>query len=188
MHERRLSWQGSPAQLPVCFRILTSEDMETKGSGAPGLQGIQVLVIDDSPGVLDVLTTLLRLEGADAVGVANGRDALSALRAHDFDVVMSDLGLPDIPGDVLIRAILDSAPRPPHVIVITGDSGPAVIRAKEAGASVIFTKPCDWAEVVTYLNDLELVAVASAGSELVRAAPSRAALPTSLAGGGVKVA
>jgi CheY-like chemotaxis protein len=139
--------------------------METQGSGAPGLHGIHVLVVEDSPGVLDVLTTLLRQEGADAVGVANGRDALSAVRAHDFDVIMSDLGLPDIPGDVLIRAILDSAPRPPHVIVITGDSGPALIRAKEAGASVIFTKPCDWAQVVTYLKALELATVASASHD-----------------------
>jgi len=107
-----------------------------------------------------MLTALLRLEGAVAVGVANGRDALAALRAHDFDVVMSDLGLPDIPGDVLIRTILDRARRPPHVIVITGDSGPALIRAKAAGASVIFAKPCDWAQIVTYLNDLGLAAVA----------------------------
>ncbi len=120
------------------------EDMESQDSGAPGLHGIHVLVIEDSPGTLDMLTALLRLEGAVAVGVANGRDALSALRAHDFDVVMSDLGLPDIPGDVLIRA----------------DSGPALIRAKAAGASVIFAKPCDWAQIVTYLNDLGLAAVA----------------------------
>jgi two-component system, chemotaxis family, CheB/CheR fusion protein len=146
--------------------------METLDSGAPGLHGIRVLVVEDSPGVLDVLTTLLRQEGADTVGVANGRDALSAVQAHDFDVIMSDLGLPDIPGDTLIRAIRDSAPRPPHVIVITGDSGPALIRAKEAGASAIFTKPLDWAQVVTYLHDLEVTAVASAGSELVQARPT----------------
>jgi len=135
-------------------------DMESQDSGAPGLHGIHVLVIEDSPGTLDMLTALLRLEGAVAVGVANGRDALSALRAHDFDIVMSDLGLPDIPGDVLIRTILDRARRPPHVIVITGDSGPALVRAKAAGASVIFAKPCDWAQIVTYLNDLGLAAVA----------------------------
>ena len=140
--------------------IRCQKAMETEGLGGPGLHGIHVLVVEDAPGVLDVLTTLLREEGADAVGVANGRDALSASRAHDFDVIMTDLGLPDIPGDVLIRAILDSAPRPPHVIVITGDSGPALIRAREAGASVIFTKPFDWAHVVTYLNDLGLAAVA----------------------------
>jgi len=51
--------------------------MESQDSGAPGLHGIHVLVIEDSPGTLDMLTALLRLEGAVAVGVANGRDALS---------------------------------------------------------------------------------------------------------------
>src|SRR5262249_58324477 len=57
------------------------EDMESQGSGAPGLHGIHVLVIEDSPGTLDMLTALLRLEGAVAVGGANVRDALAALRA-----------------------------------------------------------------------------------------------------------
>src|SRR5438876_9823451 len=94
------------------------EDMESQDSGAPGLHGIHVLVIEDSPGTLDMLTALLRLEGAVAVGVANGRDALSALRAHDFDVVMSDLGMPDILGDVLLRTIIYLSRRPPQVIHI----------------------------------------------------------------------
>src|SRR5258707_12318662 len=115
--------------------------METQGSGASVLHGVQVLVVEDSPGLLDVLTTLLRQEGADAVGVANGRDALSAVRAHDFDVIMSDLGLPDIPGDLLIRALLDSAPRPPHGIVLTGGNRPAPNRAKEAGGDALFPQP-----------------------------------------------
>src|SRR5438034_9016874 len=100
------------------------EDMESQDSGAPGLHGIHVLVIEDSPGTLDMLTALLRLEGAVAVGVANGRDALSALREHDFDVVMSDLGLPEIHGDVLIRTILDRARRPLHVLASSGASAP----------------------------------------------------------------
>src|SRR5437660_11619429 len=106
------------------------EDMESQDSGAPGLHGIHVLVIEDSPGTLDMLTALLRLEGAVAVGVPTGRAALSALRAHDFDVGRSDLGLPDIPGDVLNRTILDRARHPLHVIVSARDSGPALLRAE----------------------------------------------------------
>lgn len=71
-------------------------------------------MIEDSPDVRDVLTTLLRLEGADAVGVADGRDALSVYRTHDFDMVITDLGLPDVPSDVLIRAIVGLARHPLH--------------------------------------------------------------------------
>jgi len=123
-----------------------------------GLQGASILVVEDAPDVLHVFTTLLRLEGADAVGAANGVDALAASRVHRFDVVVVDLGLPDIPGEVLIRAIIAGAARPPTVVVITGEHEPSVARAREAGASAIFIKPCEWGHVLRYLNGLNLAA------------------------------
>jgi CheY-like chemotaxis protein len=124
------------------------------------LQGAHILVVDDAPDVLDVITMLLRLEGADAVGASNGLDALAIYRGDHFDVVVIDLGLPDIPGEVLIRAIIAAARRPLKVVVITGESEPALTRAREAGASAIFIKPCDWGRVLSYLNGLSLVAAA----------------------------
>jgi len=48
-----------------------------------------------------VLTRLLRLEGADVIGAASGRDALAVFRRQHFDLMVSDLGLPDIPGACL---------------------------------------------------------------------------------------
>jgi CheY-like chemotaxis protein len=122
--------------------------------------GLRILVVEDAPDVLDVLTRLLRLEGADVVGVASGREALTAFRSRHFDVVVSDLGLPDIPGDVLIRALIAAARRPIKVVVITGESEPSLTRALEAGAGVIFTKPCQWGKVVTYLDGLSLAPAA----------------------------
>jgi DNA-binding response OmpR family regulator len=73
---------------------------------------------------------------------------------------VSDLGLPDIPGDVLIRAIIAAARRPIKVVVITGESEPSWTRALEAGAGVIFAKPCQWGNVVTYLGALSLAPAA----------------------------
>ena len=103
---------------------------------------------------------LLRLEGANVVGAANGRDALAMFRERDFDVLVSDLGLPDIAGDVLIRAIIAAARGPLHVIVITGENEPSLTRALDAGAGAIFTKPCRWEQIVQYLDGLGLAAVA----------------------------
>ena len=125
-----------------------------------GLKGLQILVIEDAPDVLDVLTMLLRIEGADVVGAASGREALMVFRSRHFDVVVSDLSLPDIPGDVLIRTIITAARRPIKVVVITGESQPASARALEAGAEVIFAKPCQWGSVVTYLDGLSLAPAA----------------------------
>jgi CheY-like chemotaxis protein len=124
------------------------------------LKGLHILVVEDAPDVLDVLTTLLRLEGAVVVGAANGRDALAVYRGDRFDVVVVDLGLPDIPGEVLIRAIIAAARRPLTVVVITGEGEPALSRALEAGANAIFIKPCEWGHVLGYLNGLSLVAAA----------------------------
>jgi CheY-like chemotaxis protein len=103
---------------------------------------------------------LLRIEGADVTGAGNGHEALAAFRRRHFDVVVSDLGLPDISGDVLIRAIIAAARRPIKVVVISGESQPVLTRALEAGAAVIFAKPCRWESVVMYLDGLRLVPAA----------------------------
>ena len=125
-----------------------------------GLKDLQILVIEDAPDVLDVLTVLLRIEGADVVGTGSGHEALTIFRQRHFDVVVSDLGLPDISGDVLIRTIIAAARRPLKVVVITGETQPAVTLAREAGADVIFAKPCQWGSVVTYLDELTLAPAA----------------------------
>jgi CheY-like chemotaxis protein len=125
-----------------------------------GLRGLQILVIEDTPDVRDVVTILLRMEGADVVAAGNGHEALTVFRSRHFDVVVSDLGLPDISGDVLIRAIIAAARLPIKVVVISGESQPAFTRAVAAGAAAIFTKPCQWDSVVTYLERLGLTSAA----------------------------
>jgi DNA-binding response OmpR family regulator len=124
------------------------------------LNGLHVLVVEDSPSVLEVFTLLLRAEGADVAGAINGRDALALSKAHRFDLLVSDLGLPDIPGEVLIGAIVSAARGPLEVIVITGETGSALIRARDVGAGAIFAKPCEWEAVVKYINALGLGAAA----------------------------
>jgi len=125
-----------------------------------GLKGLQILVIEDAPDVLALFVTLLRIEGADVAGAASGHEALTAFRSRHFDVVVSDLSLPDIAGDVLIRTIIAAARRPVQVVVITGESQPAGARALDAGAGVVFAKPCQWGNVITYLDGLSLAPAA----------------------------
>jgi CheY-like chemotaxis protein len=124
------------------------------------LKHADILVVEDAPDVLEMLSMMLRLEGADVMGAANGREALAIFRSRHFDLVVSDLGLPDIPGDVLIRAILAAARRPVEIVAITGENEPSLTRAREAGAGAIFTKPCHWEEIVRYLDELGTCAAA----------------------------
>jgi two-component system CheB/CheR fusion protein len=139
---------ASIVRFSLCARVLM------------GLRGLKILVIEDAPDVLGVLTMLLRLEGADVAGASSGHAALTVFRSRHFDVVVSDLGLPDISGDVLIRTLIQAARRPVKIVVITGESQPALTRALEAGAEVVFAKPCEWSSVVTYLDTLSLAPAA----------------------------
>jgi two-component system CheB/CheR fusion protein len=124
------------------------------------LHGRHILVIEDAADVLAVLTMLLRAEGATVVGTGTGHDALTAFRHARFDVVVTDLGLPDIPGDVLIRTIIAAARGPVDVVVISGETESCKSRALEAGAGIVFVKPCHWRSVITYLDGLSLAPAA----------------------------
>jgi CheY-like chemotaxis protein len=127
---------------------------------AMGVRGCRVLVVDDSADVRELFVTLLQLDGAEAVAAASAQDALDAFRAQPFDVVMTDLGLPDMPADTLIRAIVAEAQGAVEVVVITGAGEPAITCALQAGASVVFTKPCRWLDVHRHLARLDASAAA----------------------------
>ena len=124
------------------------------------LQGMRILLIEDTPDIREVFTLLLRVEGADVVPAANGLEAAELANRRDFDVVLSDLGLPDIPGDVLIRQILAGARRRTRVVAVTGYGEPYLSRARQAGAEVVFTKPVEWSGILEWLERPDLAASA----------------------------
>jgi len=125
-----------------------------------GLSGVRILVVEDAADIREVFTVLLRAEGAQVTAAANGREATEAAASQPFDVILSDLGLPDVPGDVLIRQILASSRNRARVVVITGYGEPYLTRARQAGAEVVFTKPVEWTRVLDYLRRPGLAASA----------------------------
>ena len=124
------------------------------------LSSLRILVIEDAPDIREVFSVLLRDEGADVVTVGTGQDALDACRGQQYDVIVSDLGLPDIPGDVVIRQIITTSRPRTCVIVITGYGEPFISRARAAGADAVFTKPVEWTRVIDFLHERRLPASA----------------------------
>jgi two-component system CheB/CheR fusion protein len=125
-----------------------------------GLSGMRILVVEDAADIREVFTVLLRAEGAHVVAVSSGREATEAAAQQPFDVILSDLGLPDVPGDVLIRQLLASSRNQTRVVVITGYGEPYLSRARQAGAEVVFTKPVEWTRILDYLQRPGLAASA----------------------------
>jgi two-component system CheB/CheR fusion protein len=124
------------------------------------LSGLRVLVIEDAPDIREVFSVLLRAEGAEVVAVGTGSEAIDTCQGMPYDVILSDLGLPDIPGDVVIKQILTTCRPRTCVIVITGYGEPFVSRARAAGADVVFTKPVEWTRVLDFLHERRLPASA----------------------------
>jgi|SRR5262245_14128580 len=119
---------------------------------APGeCKRLRVLLVEDSPDIREAFTLLLRADGVDVIATDSGREATELAASRDFDVVLTDLGLPDIPGDVVIRRVLASARRRPRVIVVTGYDEPFLSKARQAGADVVFKKPVVWSTLARTL-------------------------------------
>jgi len=115
------------------------------------LRNARVLLVEDAKDIRDVFTLLLQAEGARVTASSTGREAVELASREAFDVLLTDLGLPDIPGDMVIRHVVATAIRRPWVVVVTGYDEPFIGRAREAGADVVLTKPIAWAELLDRL-------------------------------------
>ncbi|MFQ5657015.1 MAG: ATP-binding protein [Candidatus Methylomirabilales bacterium] len=79
----------------------------------------RILVIDDEPHLREVVTKLLKLEGHIAVGVGGGIEGVKVFREATFDVVVTDLGMPDLTGLEVARKVREFYPDV-KVILCTG--------------------------------------------------------------------
>ena len=111
----------------------------------------RVLVIDDDPHLLRALRITLRAAGHDVDTAPDGRTALQLAAAVPPDVVVLDLGLPDLDGTEVLAALRPSYAGPVLVLSARADSQDKV-RALDAGADDYVTKPFDMGELLARLR------------------------------------
>jgi two-component system KDP operon response regulator KdpE len=111
----------------------------------------KVLVIDDEPSIRKLLKTALELNGYEVAGAASGGDGLRAVIDERPDVVLLDLGLPDMSGiDVLKR--LREWSKLPVIVLTVNDSDEDKVRALDSGADDYLTKPFSTAELMARIR------------------------------------
>ena len=99
-----------------------------------------LLIVEDDPPIRRLLRTTLGAHDYRTHEAATGAEALSLLRHHRPDLVLLDLGLPDIDGLVLIGRIRAISPVPIVVLSSRGEEA-AKVAALDAGADDYVTKP-----------------------------------------------
>jgi two-component system response regulator RegX3 len=107
-----------------------------------------VLLVDDDPGVLDVVAFTLRREGFEVDEETDGARALAAARARDYDVVILDVMLPELSGTDVCRA-LRAESNVPIVMLTARDAERDRVNGLDVGADDYVTKPFSSAELVS---------------------------------------
>jgi len=109
-----------------------------------------MLVIDDEPDIVELVSYNLKKEGFDVASAADGEEALSMIRRGNFDFLILDLMLPGIQGMELCR-ILRNDPKTAHIpIIMLTAKGEEVDRilGLETGADDYMTKPFSPRELI----------------------------------------
>lgn len=100
----------------------------------------RVLVVDDEPNILATLAPLLRARGYDVLTTMTGRNAIETVDRNRPDVIVLDLGLPDMDGVEVCRTIRETTNVPIVVLTARGSENDKV-RALDEGADDYVTKP-----------------------------------------------
>lgn len=138
---------------------MSLHDGDDKAAATPA----RVLVIDDEPQIRRFLEISLRAQGYAVAEADTGQGGLEALAMQGADLVILDLGLPDLDGHAVLKALRGWSQVP--VIVLTVRAGEAEkVAALDAGANDYVTKPFGVQELMARARAL-LRAQAQAGDE-----------------------
>jgi two-component system KDP operon response regulator KdpE len=107
----------------------------------------RVLAIDDDDGLLDMLSLLLRQTEFDLRTARGGEAGLALAATWEPDVILLDLGMPDLDGAMFLERYRQSTTAPAPVVLLTGALD-GVSRAMELGVTMFLSKPFDLGTLV----------------------------------------
>jgi two-component system OmpR family response regulator len=102
---------------------------------------MRILLAEDDPSIAEGICGSLRHGGHAVDHVANGRLADQALLDHDYDLLVLDLGLPQLEGSEVLRRLRNRGASLPVLVVTARDGLPERIRVLDLGADDYLVKP-----------------------------------------------
>jgi two-component system, OmpR family, KDP operon response regulator KdpE len=124
---------------------------------------IYILIVEDEPQMQKFLRMSLASEGYRVIEASKGQEGIDLARTHNPDLVLLDLGLPDMDGTDVTKALREWSAKPIIVISARGQEEDK-IRALDAGADDYLTKPFATGELMARIR-VALRRTAHAGQE-----------------------
>ncbi|HRK30331.1 MAG TPA: PAS domain S-box protein [Tepidisphaeraceae bacterium] len=153
---------GSGATISFCMPIAQSPSVQTPAlpwssrepsgqpsgplAASPALSplALDVLLVEDHAATADILSRLLRRVGCTVKTVATKLAAVEAAQAHRFDLILSDIGLPDGTGHQLLTELRARGDNTRAIALSGFGAAPDIAASREAGFAEHLTKPVDF--------------------------------------------
>ena len=111
-------------------------------------RSITVLVIDDDERVRTLLRDILRFAGYGVIEASDGKSGVRYLEKGGFDMVLTDLGMPEMNGWEVVKMIKKETPQIPVVLITGWGTNLDEEKVKESGVDGIIGKPFQVNEVI----------------------------------------
>jgi two-component system OmpR family response regulator len=112
----------------------------------------RILVVDDEPNIVDVVSMALRFQGFAVESAGNGRDALSAVRSFDPHLLLLDVMLPDMEGFEVAERLGAQRAQLPIIFLTARDATQDKVRGLTTGGDDYVTKPFSLEELVARIR------------------------------------
>ncbi|MBO7748174.1 response regulator [Paenibacillus sp. MWE-103] len=113
--------------------------------------GARILVVDDEPQIIKLLKVTLKAHHFEVLEAATGEDGIYQASIGRPDLIVLDLGLPDVPGMTVLRRIREWS-RAPVIVLTAKDREADKIEALDSGADDYVTKPFGMGELVARIR------------------------------------
>jgi len=116
---------------------------QVQGEIDPLISGARILVADDEPNIRTTISDVLRKFRANVTVASRGQEAITLVQTREFDLVLSDIKMPDKSGYDVYAAVRKCRPNLP-VILMTGfgyDPNHSIVRASQEGLAAVLFKP-----------------------------------------------
>jgi two-component system OmpR family response regulator len=123
-------------------------------SVAESADGLRVLVVDDEPGIVDVVSMALRHHGFDVASAATGGAALTQVRDWRPHAMVLDVMLPDMEGFEVARRLAEQRSGVPILFLSARDNTSDKVRGLTTGGDDYVTKPFSLEELIARLRNI----------------------------------
>jgi DNA-binding NtrC family response regulator len=145
-----MTWKVIPGNGAQLAKSSDDAGLKAKEQMTHGQASVRVLVVDDEPSICKALTMALSRVGYDAIAAQSGESALAIVRNEHVDVMLIDLRIPDMRGDVVFEV---AAGHQPHLryqtLFMTGDITERAHKLISACKCHFLRKPFDLGDMIS---------------------------------------